>query len=193
MGRAAQKLQVTTSITNIMVPLLFLSIILSSLSSTESLSCLPCDQVRCSAAPTCCKSGFYTTGACGCCQICAQAENEQCGGPWNSYGNCATGTRCLRQCECKAVGGEDCIFPFKFKGKTYTSCTTAESVNGAAWCATKVDSDDNVVRNFWKDCEEGCPGMELGATVPPCTSDGLFNVAGRCISNTSAVSLERKL
>ena len=69
----------------------------------------------------------------------------------------------LKYSECKAVGGEDCIFPFKFKGKTYTSCTTAESVNGAAWCATKVDSDDNVVRNFWKDCEEGCPIGETNA------------------------------
>ena len=27
-----------------------------------------------------------------------KAENEQCGGPWNIIGNCATGTRCLRQC-----------------------------------------------------------------------------------------------
>ena len=69
----------------------------------------------------------------------------------------------LKYSECKSVGGEDCIFPFKFKGKTYTSCTTAESVNGAAWCATKVDSDDNVVRNFWKDCEEGCPMGETNA------------------------------
>ena len=69
----------------------------------------------------------------------------------------------LKYSECKSVGGEDCIFPFKFKGKTYTSCTTTESVNGAAWCATKVDSDDNVVRNFWKDCEEGCPMGETNA------------------------------
>ena len=69
----------------------------------------------------------------------------------------------LKYSECKAVGGEDCIFPFKFKGKTYTSCTTAESVNGAAWCATKVDSDDNVLRNSWKDCEEGCPMGETNA------------------------------
>ena len=38
-------------------------------------------------------------------------------------------------------GGQSkqCIFPFVYKGKTYTECTTVESANKKAWCATKVE------------------------------------------------------
>ena len=91
--------------------------------------------------------------------------------------------------ECKTVKGNNCIFPFKYKGKSYSSCTKVESANGAGWCATEVDSAGQVVRNRWEDCGLGCQED----TAIPCTNDDLFNVAGRCISNTSAVSLERKL
>ena len=49
------------------------------------------------------------------------------------------------------------------------------------------------MKERWEDCGLGCPGMEQEATAIPCDDLFLFNVAGRCISNTSAVSLERKL
>jgi len=95
--------------------------------------------------------------------------------------------------ECKTVKGNNCIFPFKYKGKSYSSCTKVDSANGAGWCATQVDRAGQVVRNRWEDCGLGCPGMEEWDTAIPCDDLFLFNVAGRCISNTSAVSLERKL
>ena len=53
--------------------------------------------------------------------------------------------------------GRDCVFPFTYRGQSYSSCTTAESVNGAAWCATEVDSSGTVVHNKWQDCETECP------------------------------------
>ena len=53
--------------------------------------------------------------------------------------------------------GRDCVFPFSFRGRSYSSCTAAESVNGAAWCATQVDSAGAVVTNTWQDCELECP------------------------------------
>ncbi len=31
-----------------------------------------------------------------------------------------------------------CVFPFKFKGRTYLECTADHSVNGKEWCATEV-------------------------------------------------------
>ena len=34
-------------------------------------------------------------GACNyCCPVCARAENEFCGGEWNSHGTCAVGFYC---------------------------------------------------------------------------------------------------
>jgi len=63
----------------------------------HSLSCLPCQEVTC-PPPACCTSGSYTLGICGCCQVCAQAEGEACGGPWGTSGSCAAGLRCFREC-----------------------------------------------------------------------------------------------
>ena len=58
---------------------------------------------------------------------------------------------------CKTVDGRDCVFPFTFLGQSYSYCTTAQSMNGAAWCATKVDSAGTVVNNMWEDCKPECP------------------------------------
>ena len=33
--------------------------------------------------------------------------------------------------ECKSVKGNQCIFPFQYKGVTYETCTKANSDNGA--------------------------------------------------------------
>ena len=32
------------------------------------------------------------------CSLLSKAENEVCGGPWGTSGNCSPGTRCLRSC-----------------------------------------------------------------------------------------------
>ena len=90
--------------------------------------------------------------------------------------------------ECKTVSGNDCVFPFKFKGKTYNKCTKAESVNGMPWCATKVDRSGKVVNGKWDDCQDECPGTSYDG----CLGD-LFNANGRCINQRKAVTLERKI
>lgn len=36
---------------------------------------------------------------------------------------------------------QKCIFPWKFKGKEYSGCTTDHDVK--LWCSTKVDSNGN--------------------------------------------------
>ena len=36
--------------------------------------------------PACCESGYYTLGACGCCYVCAKADQDVCGGPWDIAG-----------------------------------------------------------------------------------------------------------
>ena len=80
------------------------------LSSSSPLSCLPCcsDQetglqstkgpLSCTTCPPLsaseCKSGQLTKDVCFCCDVCAKAEGETCGGPWNLDGVCADDLVC---------------------------------------------------------------------------------------------------
>ena len=34
--------------------------------------------------------------------------------------------------------GQTCLFPFTYKGQQFSACTTFDSENGQAWCATEV-------------------------------------------------------
>merc|ERR1712110_321975 len=52
-----------------------------------------------------------------------------------------------------------CIFPFKFKGKTYNQCTTDESENGKPRCAYRVNKQGKVRNGKWAECNRGCPGV----------------------------------
>jgi len=63
----------------------------------HGLSCRLCEEGAC-PPPACCTSGSYTLGVCGCCEVCAKAEGESCGGLWGFAGSCAAGLRCFRQC-----------------------------------------------------------------------------------------------
>ena len=56
--------------------------------------------------------------------------------------------------KCRTVKGNDCIFPFVYKHKYYTSCTKTDSVNEKAWCATKVDGNNQLVEESWEDCSD---------------------------------------
>ena len=37
--------------------------------------------------------------------------------------------------ECKTTGGKMCVFPFQYKGKEYSECTS-EGYNNTYWCGT---------------------------------------------------------
>ena len=47
------------------------------------------------------------------------------------------------------------MFPFKHNGKSYNSCATPSDGNGP-YCATKVDSDGNMVKDKWARCNDYC-------------------------------------
>ena len=69
-------------------------------------------------------------------------------------------TICKSEGQGKAYGSgdgtaEDCVFPFKHNGKTYNSCATPIDGKGA-YCATKVDSNGNLVKDNWSRCNEYC-------------------------------------
>ena len=56
--------------------------------------------------------------------------------------------------------GSPCVFPFTYKGKTYSRCTldgTPED-DKVAWCSTNVDSQGNHVagKKFWGRCNQQC-------------------------------------
>merc|ERR1712079_958932 len=71
---------------------------------------------------------------------------------------------------CVTQSGGNCVFPFKYKGVEYYQCTYTDSPK--AWCATGVDSSNNVITNSWGDCSvsttSGC--TEEAITVPSCTT-----------------------
>ena len=53
---------------------------------------------------------------------------------------------------------EACLFPFKFQGITYSSCSHVPIPDwnplGNPWCATEVDENQNVIRNKWILCQD---------------------------------------
>jgi len=157
-------------------------LLLTELQTSSACICLLIRNFKCPALPTCCESGYYAMDECGCCQKCAKAELQTCGGASDVSGRCAKGLQCLKTClPCKTVGesGSPCIFPFKYAGETYSKCTSRDSDNGQPWCATKVDSEGYVVDNAWGDCLEGCPGTRVEC------DDKYFSIQeGKCIDVT---------
>merc|ERR1712002_781696 len=53
---------------------------------------------------------------------------------------------------CKTVKGEQCTFPFIYRGKTYLECTTVRN-NGVLWCATDTRSDGSFINGKWGNCD----------------------------------------
>merc|ERR1739845_69009 len=66
--------------------------------------------------------------------------------------------------------GAKCVFPFKYAGTTYTSCTTTG--NNPSWCYTKVDSQGNGVQGMYGDCgtSPACNGATTTTTTTTTTS-----------------------
>eukprot|EP00092_Neocalanus_flemingeri_P039475 GFUD01042981.1.p1 GENE.GFUD01042981.1~~GFUD01042981.1.p1 ORF type:complete len:373 (+),score=63.63 GFUD01042981.1:80-1198(+) len=50
--------------------------------------------------------------------------------------------------QCYTVRGNQCQFPFSYKGRTFSSCTTFDSENKAAWCTT--------TEGRYEDCVSPC-------------------------------------
>ena len=58
---------------------------------------------------------------------------------------------------CATIDGQECILPFKYKGKSYNKCTDIESSNSQPWCAFEVDDGGEAVGGKWGDCNDKCP------------------------------------
>ena len=60
---------------------------------------------------------------------------------------------------CKTKGGKECVFPFRFRGKTYRGCLPDPEYKGETWCSTKVYSNGTHVGGEGKYglCSSDCP------------------------------------
>ena len=98
--------------------------------------------------------------------VCQNAGSKPNGLEFNNYKNCDFSFPVLG---CKTIKGADantlCIFPFRYKGKTYNTCTLkdARNTNNEAWCSTKVDRSGKHVsgKGKWGNCGQGCPFPEI--------------------------------
>lgn len=66
---------------------------------------------------------------------------------------------CHKECDKDCSIGtkhEPCVFPFIYKGKKYTSCTSVEEHN--PWCSTKVDRKGGYMKGYSAWCKPGCDG-----------------------------------
>jgi hypothetical protein len=96
---------------------------------------------------------------------------------------------------CKTIKGADsntlCIFPFRYKGKTYDTCTLkdADNTNNEAWCSTKVDRSGKHVtgKGKWGNCGQGCPFPNGGGKYFQIStyirSSGQINTTILCVLN----------
>jgi len=87
--------RVFTNMPNLMI----LILVLFHCKQSSSLKCSPCDRSKCKnePKPEDCRSGELASGICGCCDRCAAAVYEKCGGLWGMTGHCADYLYCHQE------------------------------------------------------------------------------------------------
>ena len=61
--------------------------------------------------------------------------------------------------DCKTDHNEPCVFPFIYEGIKYFDCTYAKYQ--APWCSTRVDGNDQFIKNKWGICNWKCMQGDL--------------------------------
>ena len=69
--------------------------------------------------------------------------------------------------------GKPCVYPFTYKERTYTECTTFEN-NNTHWCSTEVDASGNYIDGKWGNCNAKCPTAKPGIILA--TLGGIIKV-----------------
>jgi len=91
----------------------------------------------------------------------------------------AAGTICITDSGPSAH--EPCIFPFKFRGVTYTGCTWVASdlTDSKPWCSTMVNETGHHIggKGKWGNCAPGCPIPPDDRPPTPKPNEGANNSA----------------
>merc|ERR1719392_448330 len=115
----------------------------------------------------------------------------------NRWGDCETSA--LSSCQEEQIivpscttdsgpySGNPCVFPFRYNGVTYTSCTTQDK--SAAWCSTKTTLAGTHVPGYYGFCPSSCPGAEANTTSCSEADSGETFVSGRstCACNNGVL------
>jgi len=113
----------------------------------EETSADPCANVKCDKPETDC---YASTGTCaeGKCTYALKASGESCtDGECDGSGTCVTKPKCVT----KKTGAPPCVFPFKYSGTIYNTCTT-KHYGTTHWCATGTKSATNLNMKGWGKC-----------------------------------------
>merc|ERR1712106_566241 len=85
--------------------------------------------------------------------------------------------------DCLTTSGQSCVFPFKYGGVTYNTCTTAGGF--APWCSTQVGSSGVHIAGNYGDCTAEClTTTATTTTVAPgsqCITTGGNVVGAACV------------
>ena len=65
--------------------------------------------------------------------------------------------------ECPTKDGQDCIFPFIYKGRSYDTCITLDSEE--PWCSTAVDAFGNHIAGNEGLCSDSCASRQTNCPV----------------------------
>ena len=84
--------------------------------------------------------------------------------------------------EFKTTSRNQCIFPFKYENKNYSSCTKADLPQYAKWCAVSINNETRELKDFGY-CDESCfnnqqrDNTAIIVTVSICTIFILSSIA----------------
>merc|ERR1711915_557873 len=92
----------------------------------------------------------------------------------NRWGDCDTSS--LSSCQSESIStpsctteagpyaGQSCVFPFRYNGVVYTSCTTVDKET--AWCSTNTTLAGTHIPGYYGTCPSSCPGAESSTCTP---------------------------
>jgi len=92
-------------------------------------------------------------------------ENKK-DGNYKRWGRCNIPSCFVPSSTCQTTKGQKCVFPFKYKGKTYSTCTSA-GYYGRPWCS--VENKENGYYKKWGRCSPyHCTAKPKPSCKKPC-------------------------
>merc|ERR1711874_72806 len=120
-------------------------------------------------------SGVVVTGQWGDCQI---SSSTSCTAPSLSLTSCTT--------DSGPQSGQSCVFPFRYNGVVYTTCTTEGQAQ--PWCATSVDSAGDFQDGQYGFCPSSCPSTGTTSTTTTTTTTTTTSSTTTMASSTPTTS-----